>query len=133
MSRPAQLTFSIIAVVIAVVGVAMAMSEQVPATDHGAITKAVYARHQAVPNFDSRTKTEGNPARLAALATALRTHDWVPGDEAWNDAGCAGGVHTEMAMTYADGTTQRYDAYACGGGQPPVVEAVEDVIAGWRR
>ncbi len=97
----------------------------------GTITRAEYSRQKAVPGFDRSRHVVNDRTRLDELAAVLRDARWIPGEESWDDAGCAGGTRTTMTIALADGSSRRYDGCSCGDRSPAVVGSVDAVIDRW--
>lgn len=95
------------------------------------LSKVSYNQTKAVPGWDDTTTTTTDPAQLGALHEVLVKDKWAPGSSAANN-GCAGGLATNLAMTFTDGSSAKLRVYQCGRDNDDLTDDVSTLVSGWR-
>jgi len=90
-----------------------------------------YNQTKAVPGWDDATMTTTDPAQLAALHDVLVKDGWTPGSSAANN-GCAGGLATNLALTFTDGSHAKLHVYQCGRDSNALTDDVSALVSQWR-
>jgi hypothetical protein len=130
--RRVAIVIGIVVAALIVVAVGVTLAVNLAPKPVATLSKVSYSQTKAVPGWDDSTRTTTDPAQLKALHDVLQNDHWAPGP-AEPQTGCAGGLGTNLAMTFQDGSKATLHVYECGAQREALTKDITALVSQWRK
>lgn len=96
------------------------------------LSSVTYRQTKAVEGWDDSTHTTSDPAQLQAMHDVLVKDGWQVGKSPARNAGCTGGLETQLELSFTDGLKSQFSVYRCGGNPSALTGDISDLVSSWR-